>query len=294
MLDGIYQSTICFFMAFCLFAPAVPVTANGLGIDDRPRVGVFVACPAIVVMNTYILMNTYRWDWVIVLVTVISTLLIFFWTGVYTSFEASVEFYKGAAEVYGTLGFWCILLLTVICCLLPRFLIKSIQKIYKPRDVDIIREQIRQGKFDYLNAFEAYVPPKAATPSTPSEPSSVTIEQKPQAKRETLTDVPEDMRPIYPPSVAPTATTHNPRSQNGSDGTGWSGRRSTDHINNRLSVDRARPSFDRARHSMDKLRSSFEASHDFTSAARLTKLESSHSGRGPGESPAPATRVETR
>lgn len=283
MLDGIYQSVICFFMAYCLFAPSVPATSSGLGVDDRNRMGVYVACPAIVVMNTYILMNTYRWDWLILLVTAISTLLIFFWTGVYTSFKASAQFFEGGKEVFGTLSFWCILFLTIIICLLPRFLIKSYQKIYMPRDIDVIREQVIQGKFAHLDQYEAYVPPKAGTVSTPSslENSNGTEpKSSPKAKKQDMSDVPEDLRPIYPPSVAPTATTHNPRSQNGSDGTGWSGgRRSFDHLGSRLSSDRPRPSFDRARASMDKLRSSFEQSRDFTSAARLTRLESSNSGR---------------
>nr|OQO25564.1 hypothetical protein B0A51_07528 [Rachicladosporium sp. CCFEE 5018] len=122
----------------------------------------------------------------------------------------------------------------------------------------------------------------------------------------------EDMRPIYPPSVAATATTHNPRSNNGSDGTDYTNHRndsldridrafppvsSTTHAGTPLtpaitepfhtpresferprpSFDRPRPSFDRLRSSMDRTRSSFEQSRDFTSAALLARVESSQS-----------------
>ncbi|KAK4948210.1 phospholipid transporting ATPase, partial [Elasticomyces elasticus] len=162
MGDGIYQSAICYFMGFLLFAPATFNTESGRGVADRSRMGVYIACATITVENSYILLNTYRWDWLMVLVTAISTLLIFFWTGVYSSFKGSFQFYKSGAEVYGSLVFWCLLLLTLIICLLPRFCAKFWQKNYAPYDVDIIREQVRQGKFKYLDQFDAYIPPKAA------------------------------------------------------------------------------------------------------------------------------------
>ncbi|KAL8692163.1 MAG: hypothetical protein Q9218_002759 [Villophora microphyllina] len=273
MLDGIYQSIICYYMGHLLFAPGRFVTHNGLEINDRPRIGVYIACATIVVVNTYVLMNMYRWDWLFVLLVAISILLIWFWTGVYTTFTGSAQFYKAAPQVFGQLSFWAMVLLTTAVCLLPRFAAKATQKLYRPRDVDIIREQVAQGKFDYLSQYEAYVPP-AKLPSAAS--SDVSEPPKPGQRGDpTLAD---DERPIYPPSVANTGTTHNPRSQNGSDGTDYTGHRmSIDHPP-KPSFDRPRPSFDRIRDSMDRIRPSFEASHDFTSAALLTRLESSHSG----------------
>ncbi|MCJ1436635.1 hypothetical protein MMC27_006015 [Xylographa pallens] len=277
MLDGIYQSLICFFMAYLLFSPATSVTSNGLGLEDRERMGVYVACATIVVINGYILMNTYRWDWLMVLVVIISTLLIWFWTGVYTSFpgNASIPFYMAGAEAYGQLSFWVLSLLTIIICLLPRFVCKSFQKIFLPRDVDIVREQIRQGKFTYLD--------QEGSPSQVSEKGSSADSAnstKPgdagHAKPQFSPD--DDTRPIYPPSVTATGTTHNPRSQNGSDGTDYTGHRaSLEQPPPRISLDRPRPSFERIRQSMDRTRPSFEASDDFTSAAMLTRMESSHS-----------------
>jgi len=54
MIDGLYQSVICFFMAYCLFFPANAVTDNGLSIDDRERFGAYVAPAAVIAINTYI------------------------------------------------------------------------------------------------------------------------------------------------------------------------------------------------------------------------------------------------
>ena len=272
MLDGIYQSLICFFMAYLLFKPATFVTSSGLNLNDRERMGVYVACATIVVVNVYVLLNTYRWDWLMLLLVAISILLIWFWTGVYTAFASSNLFYKAAPEVYGQLTFWALTLLTVAICLLPRFTAKAIQKIYLPRDVDIIREQIRQGRFNHLDNADAYV-----SPSKVSSRASSDLSKPIDPVTKHPVNVADDERPIYPPSMTVTATTHNPRSQNGSDGTEYTGHRHSLEQPARPSFDRPRPSFDRMRASIDRIRPSYEASKDFTTAALLTRMESSHS-----------------
>lgn len=257
-------------MTYLVFEPGRFVTDDGLNINDAKRVGVYVANPAVVVVNLYILLNTYRWDWLMVLITVISMLLIFFWTGVYSAFTAGFTFYKAAPQVYGQVTFWANTCLTVVICLLPRLTAKVAQKFYRPRDVDIVREQVRQGKFDYLKDPEHSdsIPPEKA-----SSTSSIDMSKQ---KHNSDLGTPEDERPIYPPSVAPTATTRNPRSQNGSDGTNYTGHRLSLEPPARPSFDRPRPSFERIRASMDRIRPSYEQSSDFTSAALLTRLESSN------------------
>jgi len=280
MFDGIYQSAICFFMPYLMFAPATFVTSNGRDLNDNKRMGVYTANATIIVVNVYILMNTLRWDWLMVLIVMISILLIFFWTGVWTSSHSSTQFYKAGAEVYGQLTFWTLSLLTVSICLLPRFALKAIQKIYLPTDVDIIREQVSQGKFKFLDDYEGEVPRGKLPSATSSDLSQPAM--KSAGRKAPLED---DERPMYPPSVAATGTTHNPRSQNGSDGTDYTGHRKSLEPPleapleepPRPSMDRPRPSFDRMRDSMDRIRPSYEASNDFTSAALLTRMESSHS-----------------
>jgi len=296
MIDGVYQSAIAFYFVYLLFSPATFVTSSGKDIAELKRMGIFVATIAVFSANFYVLFNTYRWDWLIVVVVIISTLMIWFWTGIYTSFTSSAQFYKGGAEVYGSLTFWTVLLLAVVVCLLPRFTVKAVQKMFFPRDVDIIREQVKQGKFDYLRETDAYIPPPPdkAISKVPSDASKY--------RAANAQDDDDDVRPIYPPSVAPTATTHNPRSQNGSNSTDYTLRRSLEAIPQqppqpqqqqpmkhtpRISMDRPRPSFDRARMSMDRVRPSFECSNDFTSAAMLTRMESSHSRNSIGAPPQP-------
>jgi phospholipid-translocating ATPase len=271
MLDGLYQSVICFYVAYLLFEPTNAVTSSGLGLNDRERFGVYVAPAAVISINVYILLNTYRWDWLMVLLVAISILLVWFWTGVYSAFESSGYFYKSAVQCFGEATFWAVTCVAVIMSLLPRFFIKTIQKVYFPYDVDIIREQVRQGKFSHLDG------PVSSDDISKAVSSSSSDIAKP-SKHTHYPSVDEDQRPIYPPSVAPTATTRNPRSQNGSDGTDYTRHRmSLEQPPTRQSIDRSRPSYDRMRASMDVMRPSYEQSPDFTSAARLSRLESSHS-----------------
>ena len=272
MLDGMYQSVICFFMAYLLFAPAASVTESGQDVSDQERMGVYIACATVVVVNVYVLLNTYRWDWLMLLLVAFSILLIWFWTGVYSAFSSSSKFYKAAPQVYGSLTFWALSLLVVIICLLPRFSAKAFQKIYLPRDVDIIREQIRRGGFNHLEDGGM-----KELPSKTSSTSFSDLSRPVNSSNKTTVTVAEDERPIYPPSVAATGTSRNPRSQNGSDGTDYTGHDLPLDRPVRASFDRPRPSFDRIRSSMERVRPSYEASNDFTSAALLTRVESSHS-----------------
>ena len=313
MFDAFYQGAVVWFLAYPLFEAANFVTYNGLNVNDIRRMGVYVAHPAIVVVNIYILLNVYQWDWVILLVVFISIAAMWFWTGVYTATTTSFMFFEAAAQVYAQPTFYCALFLISIACLLPRFVGKAYQKIFRPRDIDIIREQVRLGKFDYLKDDKPSKESWSSSPTVPEKHRSVSSDSKQLVPKNgagadsnaygntgygnnynTSNSIADDERPIYPPSIAPTATTHNPRSQNGSDGTDYisnSGggggvaaqpRQSLEYgnmANPRLSMDRPRPSFDRLKRSMHRARPSFEASHDFSSAAFLTKIESSQSGR---------------
>lgn len=286
MFDATYQSVICYWVVHLLFAPGIFVTSQGQDLGDRNRMGVYVACGAVVVVNVYVLLNSYRWDWLLVLMTVLSILLVFFWTGVWSANDSFAEFfYQAGTQVFQQPSFWAITALMIVACLLPRFVQKFIQKVYFPYDVDIIREQVRQGKFDYLDDPNAKGPPQSAGNSATSN------EEDDFAKpSKHILPFDDDTRPLKAPSVAPTyRTTHNARSQNGSDGTDYTRHRfslqppdeepgampSNYGHSGRQSVDRARPSFDRMRQSMDRMRPSFEQSNDLTSAAMLTRLESS-------------------
>jgi phospholipid-translocating ATPase len=284
MVDGIYQSVMCFFIPYIIVVLTSSAASDGLDVAERTRLGAYIAHPAVFTINMYILINTYRWDWLILLVVAISDLFVFFWTGIYTAFTYAGPFYQTAPQVYQELTFWMTLIVTPMVCLLPRLVVKCIQKQGFPYDVDIIREQISQGQFDHLNADKSPATAVEGVQGGSSGSSESSSKTSKKGKHAQYASVDEDRRPIYPPSVA----THNTRTQNGSDGTNYTmhnrvslDMRQEDELTQdapvRPSIDRARPSYDRIRMSIDRVRPSLEASNDFTSAARLSRIESSHS-----------------
>ncbi len=298
MIDGVYQSIMSFFIPFIFVSLATTAAGNGLDVAERTRLGCYIAHPAIFTINAYILINTYRWDWLMILVVIISDVFIFFWTGVYTSFTYAAGFYQTAPQIYQQLTFWMCLIVTPMVCLLPRIVVKCVQKQRFPYDVDIVREQVKLGQYPDadVTASGTTTPIEGAEGASAKSSSSSKLSGRSRKPKHTqYASVDEDRRPIYPPSIA----THNTRTQNGSDGTTYimQSRQSAElqerdemigeepeRAVTRPSIDRCRPSYDRIRRSMDRVRPSFEASNDFTSAARLSRVESSHSAQGhPGQ-----------
>ncbi|KAL2261694.1 hypothetical protein VTK26DRAFT_3594 [Humicola hyalothermophila] len=302
MIDGIYQSVASFFIPYVFVVLTASASGNGLDVAERTRLSCYIAHPAVFTINGYILINTYRWDWLMLLVVFISDIFIFFWTGVYTSFTYAQTFYEAAPQIYQQLTFWMCLIITPTVCLMPRLVIKACQKQWFPYDVDIIREQARQGQFGGEDGAAAAASGATTGAEGLSPGSSTSSRKSKKSKHAQYASIDEDRRPIYPPSIA----THNTRTQNGSDGTNYIMRsresaelQGGDYVDDerpvRPSIDRARPSYDRVRRSVDRVRPSFEASSDFTSAARLSRIESTHSAQNlPGQRRFHLTTVRKR
>ncbi|ODQ78763.1 hypothetical protein BABINDRAFT_162450 [Babjeviella inositovora NRRL Y-12698] len=146
MGDGLYQSVISFYFPYLCFYKGF-VGMDGLTRDHRFWMGMYVATIAAAACNIYILFHQYRWDWLLSLLVAVSILLVFGWTGVWTSFTSSQEFYNAASQVYGSASFWVCLFVGIMACILPRFAYDFAQKLYFPKDVDIVRECVARGDF---------------------------------------------------------------------------------------------------------------------------------------------------
>jgi phospholipid-translocating ATPase len=225
MFDGLYQSAVCFFLPYFLFWKGGFVTDSGLSLNSTSEIGVFVACGTITVVNLYILLNQQHWDWLFLLIVSLSVLSVWFWTGIYSLFQASPTFYETAAHVFGTLPFWAVTFLMIIICMLPRFAAKTIQKFYFPYDSDIIREQIRLHMFDEeevvkSNGNDIQPSPVPSPPklkgflSSTSSRSAVSRKSRsPSPAKVEQNYANDDERPIYPPSVTQSPTNGRPASQ---------------------------------------------------------------------------------
>lgn len=146
MLDGLYQSVISFFFPYLLYYVSFQ-NHEGLPIDHRFWMGVLCCVISVTGCNIYVLLQQYRWDWLSLLIYSLSTLVVFFWTGVWSARAWVGEFYKSAPQMFGTLGFWCCYLVATIICVWPRFTYDFLKRHFRPRDVDIIRERMRDGAY---------------------------------------------------------------------------------------------------------------------------------------------------
>ncbi|KAH3901883.1 aminophospholipid-translocating P4-type ATPase DNF1 SCDLUD_001667 [Saccharomycodes ludwigii] len=148
MLDGVYQSIICFFFPYLLYYRTGFVSGNGLDLQQRYWVGIAVTAISVISCNSYIFLHQYRWDWFTFFWVCISILFFIGWTGIWTSFVKSGEFYKSGKHFFGSPVFWAVLFVGVLFCLLPRMTYDVFQKMFWPKDIDIIRECWKRGEFD--------------------------------------------------------------------------------------------------------------------------------------------------
>jgi phospholipid-translocating ATPase len=223
MIDGLYQSAICFFVPFLVYYKGGFVTMSGFDLNSTSEIGVFVACATITVSNLYILMNQQHWDWLFLLIVALSVLTVWVWTGIYSCFQANPTFYKVAAHVFGTASFWAATILIIVVCLLPRFAGNVVQKFYFPYDSDIIREEVYLHLYDQKPAEpkvsdELGISPVPSPPkkkgflSSMSSSSGKSRSSTPQKMEQQYTN--DDEQPIY---AHPAGQSNTPRPASQSD-----------------------------------------------------------------------------
>src|SRR6202022_1065120 len=128
ILCGLYQSLMCFYLPYLLYYRGGFVTMSGLDLNSSREIGVFVVCGTITVVNLYIILNQQHWDWLFLLIVSLSVLSVWIWTGIYSAFKATPQFYQIAAHVFGTLSFWAFTLLMIVAFFLRRFALGKIHK----------------------------------------------------------------------------------------------------------------------------------------------------------------------
>lgn len=142
MIDGIYQSVVCFFWPWLIFRKGIFASHNGLALSDRFSMGNFSAVASIFSSNTYILMRQKRWDIITIGLNVLSNALTVAWIGGYSSNTFSFNYYFTGINCFRSASFWTSVFLTLVCCLLPRFVYDIFKVNFFPNDVDIVRRQL--------------------------------------------------------------------------------------------------------------------------------------------------------
>lgn len=174
--DGIFQSLVSFFFPFLVFRVTFQ-DPNGINLDHRFFVGILVTTISCLSSNLYVWLRQYRWDWVSFLSVFVSILIVFIWTLIWTAGLWLSEFYLAGTKMYSQVIFWACLIVGVSVCLLPLFFCDVIQKIFYPKDCDIVRECINRGDYDqYPQDYDPTDPLRYQANSVPVKDKELSLE----------------------------------------------------------------------------------------------------------------------
>lgn len=156
MLDGIYQSLVCFGVALFVFKFGDFVSWTGRNIECIEDIGLFISSPTIFVINIFILMNQERLNLISLITWMFSIGVFWIWTFIYSEVGPSYAFHKSASRTCQTFGFWCVTVLTIALCLLPRFSYICLQKLFYPRDIDLLRRRLYAKSDDETSSSSSF------------------------------------------------------------------------------------------------------------------------------------------
>ncbi|KAJ2887612.1 hypothetical protein FB639_001188 [Coemansia asiatica] len=162
VIDGIYQSLVIFFTFYLFTYKSDVQNSNGRtwgrsDLSTGPTVAVVIAASLCVGFNSW------QWNWLMAVAITFSIVVCIAYIGI----SSAVRYYslEGAAtSVMSTLVFWFGVMISVVVALLPRYTVRSWQKLNRPRDLDIIREIKVLHRPWYGQVF--------VDPESPTEPSA--------------------------------------------------------------------------------------------------------------------------
>ena len=140
ILDGCYQAVVCFWMAYGAYINGATQSYSGRDASSLWEIGVTISCTCVICANGYVGLNSKYWTWIVWTVNVVTTILVFIWTTIYSAFKGQ-NFYGEVIKLFSSATFWFTVILTPFIALAPRFIIKLVHLTYWPMDKDIIRER---------------------------------------------------------------------------------------------------------------------------------------------------------
>jgi phospholipid-translocating ATPase len=149
MLDGLYQSTVVFYIPYLVWTAGPAISWNGRTIESLSDFGTTVAVAAIITANSYVGINTNYWTIITWVIIPGSSLVMLLWIVVYSFFE-SFDFEQEAQRLCGGATFWGTVGLTVSIALLPRILVKFVSTSFASQDIDIVRYMWVKGNLKDL------------------------------------------------------------------------------------------------------------------------------------------------
>ncbi|KAJ2780447.1 hypothetical protein GGI15_003533 [Coemansia interrupta] len=138
VVDGVYQSVVCFF-TFYLFTYTSDVQNHDGRTWGRSDLSTGPTVAVVIAASLCVGFNSWQWNWLMAAAITFSIVVCI----LYIAISSAVRYYSlqgVATSVMSTVEFWFGVMIAVVVALLPRFTVRSWQKLNRPRDLDIIRE----------------------------------------------------------------------------------------------------------------------------------------------------------
>lgn len=141
MLDGIYQSFICFYIPFGVYYEA---STFDLGYSvDLVHFGAASAIAAILNANIAVAVDTHSWNVAQLWFVFGPCVLVFIWILISTgavAMDVAPQSFGLYIEIFGNSNFWLCIILATCICVLPRVTIKYVLQQERPTDTNIVQE----------------------------------------------------------------------------------------------------------------------------------------------------------
>ncbi|KAI1299680.1 hypothetical protein EDD11_006442 [Mortierella claussenii] len=144
VLDGLYQSIICFFVPWYL---SNDLYASGHSTNDLVSLGTLISACSVVVVNLYVGLNMFHWTKMIFTVIFGSIIVFFVYCWVYANFfTVENTFYGMDHIILKSPTFWFAIVLSLVLTMMPHYVYKFARQYLKPNDIIIVREQLYREK----------------------------------------------------------------------------------------------------------------------------------------------------
>ncbi|KAJ3907391.1 phospholipid-translocating ATPase [Lentinula edodes] len=141
MLDGVYQSTIIYFLINYTYSSTPTSRSDGYG-QYQYEFTTTMVFSAVLVANLFNGLNTAVWTGWVFFAVFIGIILVWIYTAIYDLISPGwfyTPVYGNNIFVFHSAYFWLCLPLTVCLALAPRYILKAYKFIFTPDDLDIMR-----------------------------------------------------------------------------------------------------------------------------------------------------------
>jgi hypothetical protein len=137
MLDGIYQSLLIYYISYMIIQDST-ISTSGYDVG-MIEFGTLAAILAVINANLYAGINTYHWTWLFHTFLWGSPMVFFLCIIVYSWMDGA-ELWGIVPSLFSLPSFWLAIPLSIVLCLMPRYLVKFLRSWLRPNDVDLLRE----------------------------------------------------------------------------------------------------------------------------------------------------------